>query len=91
MSHAESPIYQGFKFVLSMKVLKPPKSGGAARRHVSSSKEYGSAISDGRADALCRHAAGRYTCPPRAARHPVADSGFLRSQYIGGRDSAEDD
>jgi hypothetical protein len=27
MSHAESPIYQGFKFVLSMKVLKPPKSG----------------------------------------------------------------
>ena len=27
MSHGESPIYQGFKFVLSMKVLKPPKSG----------------------------------------------------------------
>ena len=70
---------------------QPAEARGAARRHVSSSKEYGSAISDGRADALCRHAAGRYTCPPRAARHPVADSGFLRSQYIGGRDSAEDD
>ena len=39
MSHAEFPIYQGFKFVLSMVVLKPPKSG--AERFWGRSSAYG--------------------------------------------------
>ena len=54
-------------------------------------REDGTAPGDGRANALCRHVAGRSPRTSGAARHPVARSRLLRRQHISRRDSAGDD
>ena len=85
-------LYDGFAHADHDEIpAQPAKARSAARGYASSDKESGSALGDGRADALCRYAVGRCRCPRRAARHAAADSCLLRGQYIGGRDSIGDD